>query len=82
MVKAWWDDGGAFPPSFHHQDKELNTKKGQDPCVVKSLVPNTKEAQFASIIEIYIQFDGVSSLFFLFVNHLGRNLCCANIGMT
>ena len=43
MVKAWWDDGGAFPPSFHHQDRELNTKKGQDSCAVKSLVPNMKK---------------------------------------
>ena len=81
MVKAWWDDGGAFPPSFHHQDREMNTKKGQDSCAVKSPVPNMKEAKCASIIEIYIQFDRVSSLFFLFVNHLCINLCCANIGV-
>ena len=30
MVKVWWDDGGNAPPSFHHQNKVLDTKKGQD----------------------------------------------------
>ena len=81
MVKAWWDDGGAFPPSFHHQNRGWAQKKGQDSCAVKSLVPNMKEAKSASVIEIYIQFDGVCSLFFLLVNHLRINLCCANIGV-
>ena len=81
MVKAWWDDGGAFPPSFHHQNRVLDTKKGQDSRDVKSLVPNMKEAKCASVIEIYIQFDGVSRLFFLLVNHLCIDLCRANIGM-
>ena len=81
MVKAWWNDVGAFPPSSHHQNRVLDTKKGQDSRDVKSLVPNMKEAKCASVIEIYIQFDGVSCLFFLLVNHLCIDLCRANIGM-
>ena len=24
MVKAWWDDGGNAPPSFHHQKEVEN----------------------------------------------------------
>ena len=51
MVKAWWDDGGAFPPSFHHQDRELNTKKGQDSCAVKSLVPNMKKQNLPQLLK-------------------------------
>ena len=71
---------------FHHRPTiktgYWTQKKGQDSRDVKSLVPNMKKAKCASFIEIYIQFDGVSCLFFLLVNHLCIDLCRANIGMT
>ena len=56
MVKAWWDVGGAFPPSFHHQNRVLDTKKGQDSRDVKSLVPNMKEADLPQLLKSTFSF--------------------------